>query len=166
MGITSPWFSSFHPGDNQRIRWILALRFTPLELQKWRLAVLCSQPTWPQCPSLAATQRDSPASVGAAFRWLRGVMARLAVEMAATKKSAGQIINNFYSMFDSHIYRILSSPKDTSFWCRHLLAANKRLSSRCLWRWQKSFQNKAFPPKTLAWPTAVLQKPKEGEELE
>ena len=38
-------------------------------------------------------------------------MARLAVEMAATKKSAGQIINNFYSMFDSHIYRILEKPQ-------------------------------------------------------
>ena len=34
-------------------------------------------------------------------------MARLAVEMAATKKSAGQIINHFYSMFDYHIYSIL-----------------------------------------------------------
>ena len=38
-------------------------------------------------------------------------MARLAVEMAATKKSAGQIINNFYSMFDYHIYSILEEPR-------------------------------------------------------
>ena len=38
-------------------------------------------------------------------------MARQTVEMAVTKKSAGQIFNNFDPMFDSHIYRILEKPQ-------------------------------------------------------
>ena len=38
-------------------------------------------------------------------------MARQTVEMGVTKKSAGQIFNNFDPMFDSHIYRILEKPQ-------------------------------------------------------